>query len=82
MDTMDAWVICQEMRRIKSYLDVRREPMWLIHTPAASTIGGFSCRLESFDEAAQTAVVVLANDDRKTVPLDEISWRGRDGYND
>ncbi len=59
---------------ILAYCTERRTPMYVIHTPPASAIGGFSCELLSIDGA--TCETRIANGDIRTVMTDEIHARG------
>jgi hypothetical protein len=59
---------------ILAYCREVRQPMWVIHTPAASTIGGLSCELLSID--GPTCETRIANGDIRTVMTDEIHARG------
>jgi hypothetical protein len=58
---------------VLAYCNAGPTPCWAIHTPPASTIGGFSCRLAWID--GDNAVVEIANGDKRTVPLSEIHLR-------
>ncbi|MFG1602860.1 hypothetical protein [Actinoplanes sp. NPDC049265] len=63
------------LKAILTYCRERRIPMWVVHTPPLSKIGGFSCELLSIDGA--TSKTRIANGDVRTVMTDEIHARGR-----
>jgi hypothetical protein len=58
------------MAAVLAYCKARRIPCWAIHTPPASTIGGFSCELLRIE--GETAVTLIANGDRREVLISEL----------
>jgi hypothetical protein len=56
-----------------AYCNAQQRPCWAIHTPPASTIGGFSCRLMRIDGGS--AEVEIANGDVQTVLMEELHLR-------
>jgi hypothetical protein len=59
---------------ILAYCKQRRVPMYVIHTPSNSTLGGLSCELLSIDGV--TSETRIANGDVRTVMTSEIHARG------
>jgi hypothetical protein len=63
------------LNAILAYCRERRIPMYVVHTPPLSKIGGFSCELLSIDGA--TSETRIANGDVRTVMTDEIHASGQ-----
>jgi hypothetical protein len=58
---------------VLAYCKAHNVPCWAIHTPLASTIGGFSQELVSID--GYVATTRIANGDLRDVMLDELHLR-------
>ncbi len=66
----------EELRVILDYVHgLRRDEAHVVHTPPESTIGGFSCVLLELGPDEGQAMVMIANGDIKTVPIEELSYR-------
>lgn len=62
------------MAAILGYCTAHDTPAWVIRTQPESTIGGTSARLVNI--IGDTASIEIANGDRLTVPVSQLSMRG------